>query len=145
LNKVRAAGKKNEQANQLTNASQRRVQSNGYVKQLLNTITSRRYNSERIVMDNKLIQLFIYEDSNGNLAIPRELMLLFFGGTWPKSEEYGYPPGFNWESIDEFILDPHLRQFTPYSGGIPAPGPDLKIDVVPNPLSRVLIENCDLF
>lgn len=70
------------------------------------------------------------------------IVLHLLGGEWPKSEDYGYPEGFCWDQVEEFNIE--KGQLVPYRGGHPMDGPNLQLDAVPNPLTRVTADNSDL-
>jgi len=74
---------------------------------------------------------------NDQTFIPAALAKLMLGGKWPKSEDYGYPPGFDFESIDEFLIED--GELIPMLLGSPMDGPNLILDAVPNPLSRISV------
>lgn len=62
-------------------------------------------------------------------VIPREVVLALLGGVWPDSgESKCWSSGFVWDAVDHFRVESGL--LVPYAGGLPAPGPDLKLCVV---------------
>ncbi len=61
--------------------------------------------------------------------IEKEQLLELLGGDWPDSglSEY-WPSGFSFDSVDHYELENgHL---VPYAGGLPAPGPDFKLEMI---------------
>jgi len=62
-------------------------------------------------------------------VIPRSTVLAMLGGRWPDSGESSeWPSGFAWDAVDHFEVEDGV--LVPYAGGLPAPGPDLRLIVV---------------
>ena len=63
------------------------------------------------------------------IVIPRATVLAMLGGQWPDSGGSSHwPSGFAWDAVDHFEVEDGA--LVPYAGGLPAPGPDLRLVVV---------------
>ncbi|MHA2429294.1 MAG: hypothetical protein ACXADB_14830 [Candidatus Hermodarchaeia archaeon] len=91
---------------------------------------------------NANVNIYCYKNQFGHLELPPEFVLQLLGGRWPRSQDYGYQPGFDWEQADHFTIE--NGDLVPYSGGHPMDGPNLRLDAIPNPLSRINADNTDL-
>lgn len=74
--------------------------------------------------------------------ISQRFVLNLLGEQRPSPSDYGYPPDFDWNTVDYFTLK--NGQLIPYQKGLPMNGPILKLDVVPNPITRITSDNTDL-
>ena len=63
------------------------------------------------------------------VRIERDLVLAMLGGVWPDSgQSADWPSGFCWHTVDHFEVEAGV--LVPYRGGMPAPGPDLKLVII---------------
>lgn len=63
------------------------------------------------------------------IIIEPDVVLAMLGGKWPDSgKSKCWPSGFSWEEVGEFRVEDGL--LVPYSGGLPAPGPDFRLTMV---------------
>lgn len=69
------------------------------------------------------------EEAQTDIAVSKEKVLELLGGAWPDSgDSESWPSGFAWECVSHFVMEE--GELVPYAGGLPAPGPNLRLSVV---------------
>ena len=69
------------------------------------------------------------KESQTYIAVSKEKVLELLGGEWPDSgDSASWPSGFSWEFVSHFVVEE--GELVPYAGGLPAPGPNLRLSVM---------------